>query len=248
MEEYKNQSNFRNWNSYIEHLPIDSQDKIIDFGCSIGVVTKLLANNALQVFGIDNNPVLLEEAKIISSSDNIDYINMDLSSANYEELPLVDGIWSSFVAAYFPDFTIILNKWINLLKPNGWMAITEMSDLFAHEPLSQSTRDIFRKYYDRQRKNNVYDFEMGSKLKNYLTSCGLSIVHEENKFDQELSFNGPAKPEVLKSWESRFDRMIKFKEYVGENKFQSIKSEFMDCLSDKNHRSNTIVKFILAKK
>ena len=43
VKEYKNQSTWRDWSPYIERLPIDNQDTIFDFGCSLGIVTKLLA-------------------------------------------------------------------------------------------------------------------------------------------------------------------------------------------------------------
>ena len=246
-EEYKRQSTWRNWDAYIKQLPIDNQDTILDLGCSIGVVTKLLANKALRVIGIDNNPELIKEAIYANSAENINYSCIDLASINNQELPLSNGIWTSFVASYFPDFASILSNWLNFLKPNGWIAIVEMSDLFAHEPLSQFTRDTFKEYYERQRRNNMYDFEMGSKIKDFLINCGLSIVHEENKFDSELTFNGPAEPQILKAWECRFDRMVKFKEYLGEMIFHKIKKEFLDCLSNEKHSCRTIVKFIIAK-
>lgn len=149
---------------------------------------------------------------------------------------------------YFPDFTPILNNWKSILKPNGWLGIVEMSDLFLHEPLSYSTRKIFKKYYLRQKSNNSYDFEMGSKMKDFFKDAGFSIVHEENVNDEELTFNGPAEHQIIKSWEGRFDRMFRFKEYVGEKKFNKIKNEFLNCLVKENHKSKTIVKFMIAKK
>jgi len=56
VKEYKNQSTWRDWSPYIERLPIDNQDTIFDFGCSLGIVTKLLAKKASYVIGIENNP------------------------------------------------------------------------------------------------------------------------------------------------------------------------------------------------
>jgi len=247
-EEYKRQNKWRDWESYIERLTIDNNDTLIDFGCGIGVVTKMLANKASKVVGIDNNLELIKEAKRTNLAENIRYVYDNLSSLNYQNLPAGDGIWSSFVAAYFPDFAPILANWINILKPNGWLAIVEMSTLFDHEPLSLSTKEIFKDYTKRQRMNSMYDFEMGSRIKDIVTDHGLSIIHEEDKIDRELAFNGPAEPEIRKSWEYRFDRMVGFKEYLGDEKFYSIKNEFLDCLSDEHHTSNTIVKFIVAKK
>jgi len=247
-EEYKNQSAWRDWGTYLERLPIQDQDTIVDMGCGIGLVSKMLAKKARQVIAVDNNPELIQEAKRTNSAKNITYKVANLASMNYQNSPPVVGIWSSFVAAYFPDFTPILSNWIRILKPGGWIAIVEMSDLFAHEPLNLSTQEVFREYYQRQRNNNIYDFEMGAKVKDFILASGLSIIHEESIPDPELAFNGPAEPQILKSWGSRIDRMHGFKEYLGEQKFSEIKIDFLECLVDKNHSCSAIVKFILAKK
>lgn len=247
-EEYKRQRIFRNWESYLEILNISNDDIILDLGCGTGEVTALLAMRAFKVIGIDNNLELIQEAEAINSADNIEYLIMDLDAIDYDALPLADGIWSSFVASYFPDFPKILKSWLNLLRPKGWFAITEMNDLFAHEPLSQSTQDVFKMYYQLQRSKGIYDFEMGSKLKNYFLSCGLQIIHEESKYDKELTFHGAASPEVLKSWDCRFERIYKFREFAGEGLFNKIKQEFLECLMDKRHVSKTEVKFIIGKK
>ena len=53
LEEYKNQVKWRNWETYLENLPIGSQDTVFDLGCSIGTVSGLLARQAKQVIGID---------------------------------------------------------------------------------------------------------------------------------------------------------------------------------------------------
>lgn len=247
-EEYKNQAVWRNWDTYIEKLPIQNQDTIIDIGCSIGLVSNILANKSSQVIGIDINPELLSEAIKSYSADNIIYKLMDAKSLNGNDLPKVDGIWTSFLPAYIPDFYPVLKKWLQFLKPNGWIALVEMSDLFGHEPLDKSSQDIFKKYYTMQLNKKLYDFEMGSKLKNIIKKCGLSIIHDENKYDLELTFNGPANSDILLAWESRFERMSLFKKFVGEIKFQKIKNDFKSCLLNNNHSARTIIKFVIARK
>jgi ubiquinone/menaquinone biosynthesis C-methylase UbiE len=247
-EEYMNQALWRNWKSYIGLLPIRKQDTIIDIGCSIGVVTKILAEKAATVIGIDNNPELLDEAIKINSAVNISYKLQDAKSLNINDLQIVDGIWTSFLPAYIPDFKPILDNWLRLLKPNGWIAMVEMSDLFGHDPLSSSTHEVFNNYYARQLQMNLYDFKMGSKLHAYLINCGLSIVHEENKDDLELAFLGTAKPEIVKAWKERFDRMLLLKQFLGDLKFNKIKNEFLACIVNSQHFSRTIIKYVIAIK
>jgi hypothetical protein len=152
------------------------------------------------------------------------------------------------VTAYFPDFGPVLHSWQNFLKPGGWLAIVEMSGLYNHEPLSEATAKIFKEYYLQQRHRNLYDFEMGIRIKGFLENAGFKIIHEEDKQDDELSFEGAASPNIIEAWQNRFDRMFKFREHTGEELFQQIRQEFINCLKNKNHISKTLVKYLIAIK
>lgn len=248
VKEYKKQASFRNWKSYINTLPLSEKDMVLDLGCSIGSMSKLLTERTDKVIGVDNNADLLKEASKINSDTKIKYINCDINNLDLAKLPMVDGIWCSFVAAYFPNFGPVLQSWQKVLKPGGWLALVEMSGLFDHEPLSETTASIFKDYYSQQRQRNIYDFEMGTRLKSFLEQAGLKIIHEEDKQDAELSFSGPASQRIIESWTSRFNRMYKFREHLGESSFQEIKQEFISCLKDKNHMSKTVVKYLIAVK
>jgi ubiquinone/menaquinone biosynthesis C-methylase UbiE len=246
--EYTNQNIWRNWPSYIERLPIKNTDIILDLGCGTGHVANLLSEQVMKVISVDADIKLLDEAKRLNSKDNIEYINQDLRHINESRLPLADGIWTSFVAAYFPDFSSALKSWLKFLKPNGWIAVVEINDLFAHFPINLSTRKSFKKFYKEERIKNHYDYEMGSKLTKFLTKEKLSIIINEKKRDKELSFNGPADEQILKAWENRFDRLIVLQEFFGKEKYSDIKLEFLNCLANESHTCKTEVTFVLAKK
>src|SRR5450432_2983362 len=248
LEEYKNQNQWRNWTSYIKMLPINDTDTILDLGCGTGHVAGMLSGLALKVICIDANIKLLDEAKKTNSKDNIEYVNQDLRNISESKLPSVDGIWASFVAAYFPDFSSILKSWLKLLKPGGWIAIVEINDLFAHFPISLQTRKSFKTFYKEERSKNHYDYEMGSKLTKLLADEKLSIIIDENKFDKELSFNGPADEQILKAWENRLNRLNALQEFFGKEKYSDIKLEFLDSLTKENHTCKTEVTFVVAKK
>jgi ubiquinone/menaquinone biosynthesis C-methylase UbiE len=247
-EEYKNQLSWRSWETYLKKLPVKKEDHILDMGCSIGAVSELLSFCAGHVTGIDYNPDLLEEARQNHSQSNIDYILCDLREIENLEISIADGIWSSFVVSYFPDLEPVMNAWLKLLKPGGWLALVEMSDLFGHSPLSHSSVNTFRDYYVRQRKANIYDFEMGGRLKKILINLGLTVIQEENMYDPELTFSGPATSNIMKGWSDRFERMVHFRQYLGEELFQELKEDFLNCLMSDHHSSNTIVKYIIAEK
>ncbi|MGH2649379.1 MAG: class I SAM-dependent methyltransferase [Ginsengibacter sp.] len=248
LEEYKNQNNWRNWTSYIDRLPIKNNDIILDLGCGVGYVTKLFSKKVLKVTGIDGNAHLLNEASLINNSDNIEYINHDLKTISEISLPLADGIWASFIAAYFPDFSSILKNWLQLLKPGGWIAIVEINDLFAHQPISTSTYKGFKEFYRQQRSKKLYDYEMGSKIKDYLLGEDLEILNNECMCDVELAFNGPADRQILQALENRLNRLTALQEFFGKEKYLNVKAEFLNCLANQNHYSTSEVNYIIAKK
>ncbi len=244
--EYKRQSDWRNWNTYINKLPILPSDLILDLGCGTGEVSVLLAERASRVIGIDFNKDIIEFATQENIRPNIQYLCTDLHQVNEVSLPLADGIWSSFAAAYFPNFISVLKNWIALLKPKGWIALVEINDLFAHQPLDADIHKMFKSYYERQK--NVYDFRMGGKLKDLMIKLGLTIELEAIKKDRELAFDGPAEEGIVTAWENRLDRMVSLQQFFGKKKFSSIKMQFLNMLRSANHKSETEINFLIGRK
>jgi hypothetical protein len=58
------------------------------------------------------------------------------------------------------------------LKPEGWTAVTEIDDLFGHEPLSARTKALLGAYCDDALVTGRYDFRAGRKLKSCLERSG----------------------------------------------------------------------------
>ena len=245
--EYKNQSIWREWDSYIDELNILPNQKILDIGCGTGDVTKLLAEKAFNVIAIDFNKELLEFAKKENSSPNIDYIQNDIRNIDELSLSKVDGIWSSFTPAYFVDFKSILQKWLNLLKPNGWIALIEIDDLFGHKPIDEFIEKLFKTFYKNQKDSKIYDFEMGRKLKQFLIDENIEIEFEKNKFDKELVFSGIADIEIVNAWAQRFERMKSLQIFFG-NEFHNVKKQFLNTLSLSTHYSESKIFYIKGRK
>ena len=245
--EYKKQADWRNWESYIEQLLINSTDTILDLGCGTGDVTTLLAKRASNVIGIDHNQEFIEFAEHDNKHKNKRYIRKDLKSIEELNLPLVDGIWSSFVAAYFPNFQPILNKWLKLLKLNGWIALVEINDLFSHKLIEEDIEANFKKFYNEQRKNNIYDCEMGKKLKQCFLNKGIEIIFEKNMEDKELVFTGIADGEIVEAWRKRFDRSLFLQKVFGKEYFNYVKDEFLKLLNKKEHYCESKIYFVKGK-
>lgn len=236
VRQYQQQSNWRDWTTAMGPLPQGRGGTVLDLGCAVGEQTSLLASLSFRVIGVDSNEALLEAARGRGIA-NATFLQGDLSRLDGLSLPKVDGIWASFVPAYFPDFQKVLEHWISFLKPGGWIALVEMSHLLDHEPLRPETRRLIEEFYDEAFRMGRYDFRMGSKLASYLATAGLMVGKERVLEDKELSFHGVAEPSVLLAWRERFDRMGGLKKFLG-NDFETFEREFLGALARPDHRSH----------
>jgi hypothetical protein len=90
----------------------------------------------------------------------------------------VDGVWASFVAAYFSDLESAVARWTDCITPGGWLTLVEMDDLFGHQPLPSSISDEMKEFYASARAAGRYDFQCGRRLAGAAERAGLTTVHE----------------------------------------------------------------------
>lgn len=81
-----------------------------------------------------------------------------------------------------------------------------------------------------------HDFHLGRKLLEHLERAGLTAAREMAVADEELAFEGAARPEVIEAWRMRFDRMKLLQDSCGAE-FESVRGEFLACLARADHRS-----------
>jgi hypothetical protein len=77
---------------------------------------------------------------------------------------------------------------------------------------------------------------MGGKLQGYLEQSGFEVTKVLTVEDQELSFSGPAHPDVINAWRTRLDGMKLLQESCGPS-FEQVREEFLECLTLPGHRS-----------
>ena len=242
-DEYSRQRRWRAWNRIYSVLPDVRGKTILDLGCAIGDQAAELVARGASVIGIDANEELLRVAR----SRGIG--NAEFRSGDLRDLDLAleaDGIWCSFSVAYIANPQRHLMSWSQRLRPGGWMAVTEIDDLFGHEPLSDRAKSLIGAYETKALKTGRYDFRAGRKLQTYLEQAGLAIESVLVCDDTELSFDGPATPEVIEAWRDRFARMPLLKSLCGDE-FDAVRDEFLACLSMREHRSLAKVYCVVAR-
>lgn len=242
--EYRKQFDWRNWSTIFDALPPLQGQTVLDLGCAVGDLAAEFVARGARVIGVDMNEELLGEARSRQLS------NAEFRTHDLRTLPdlgiAADGIWCSFAAAYFPDLPTVLTAWAKNLRSGGWIALTEIDDLFGHEPLSVPTRALFTAYAERVLTAG-YDVHMGRKLRGHLEHSGFSVTKMMTLDDQELSFSGPARPDVLEGWRARFDRMKLLRDVCGSD-FDRVQKEFLGCLTRADHASVAKVYCCIATK
>lgn len=242
--EYRQQFGWRPWPAIFEALPTFRGQTVLDLGCGPGDLASELVARGARVIGVDVDDELLREARSKGLED-AEFRRADL------KVPLdvgtrVDGVRSSFTAAYFPNLMTVLPSWATSLRSGGWIALTEIDDLFGREPLSSRARSLLGNYAREALYANRYDFTMGRKLQGYLERSQFRVVRTLTLEDKELSFQGPARPDVLIAWRDRIDRMKLLRTFCGPE-FNTVREEFVACLGRAEHRSVARVVCCLAR-
>jgi len=247
-EQYRAQARWREWPDMIGQLPLSKDQVVLDLGCGPGVVASLLSRHVSNVIGIDINHDLIEAANA-TKDPNAEFLRGNVEDLSWTNIEPVDGIWSSFTAAYFCDFKNVLDNWLGSLKSGGWVAIVEIADLFlGHSPLPADTRGNLFELSKYMRESRAYDVDMGKSLAPIMQSAGLKDVKQYEWDDQELSFQGAASDEILKAWEQRFERLSAMKRLFDDVTCQKIKSDFLTCLASSDHKCSSKVVMVTAIK
>jgi SAM-dependent methyltransferase len=242
--EYRGQFAWRPWPQIFAALPMLAGRTVLDLGCGPGDQAAELVARGARVIGIDANPELIAAASA-RGLPNAEFRLGDLRALDPDLQ--ADGLWSSFAAAYFPDLSATLVRWGAHLGPGGFVALTEIDDLFGHEPLAGSTRERLDAYARAALAAGWYDFHMGRKLAGHLARAGFMVEKTLILEDQELAFDGPAAPAVLQAWRQRFDRMAGLQRFCGPA-FEPVLAEFVAGLAHPSHRARAKVHCVVAVK
>jgi ubiquinone/menaquinone biosynthesis C-methylase UbiE len=241
-DQHARQTAWRRWDVALAMVPVEAGQRVLDLGCGIGQIAARLQRLGANVVGIDGNDSLLDYAR--RAHPDVRFVTSDLRDVSSARLGVFDGIWASFVASYFSDLPSVLAQWRRCLAPGGWIALTEIDDMFGHEPMSPAIAEKIARFYAESRTR--YDFEAGRKLASSAQAAGFTIVRETNLDDDELSFDGAASPEVLAAWRDRFERMSGLRSHFG-TEAPTVEGAILAALASPKHHSRAKVTFVVGR-
>ena len=99
-EQYVRQERWRRWDEALAEVPVAAGQRVLDLGCGVGDVTARLVRLGARVTGVDRDEDLLAVAR--ARWPDVDFERADVRSLTPATFGTVDGIWSSFLPAYFP--------------------------------------------------------------------------------------------------------------------------------------------------
>ncbi|XP_070552312.1 juvenile hormone acid O-methyltransferase-like [Ptychodera flava] len=102
-------------------MPLNQKDVLLDVGCGLGILTKLLSKRVGKVKAFDNSPEMIKEAKEISKAENITYSVGDATklSTNEEYRNSFDKVVAHFTLHWMKDYKTALEGIYQSLKPGG---------------------------------------------------------------------------------------------------------------------------------
>ena len=245
VEQYRRQERWRRWDEALSRVPLERGQRVLDLGCGVGHASARLNSLGADVVGLDSCEEMLAAARALHP--HLRFERADIRDLGPERFGRVDGLWASFVTAYFPDLPLILTRWSHCLRPEGWLAMVEMDDLLGHEPLPPAYRRTLARFYEEARRAGRYDFEGGRALASAARAAGLSVLHEGVLADDELCFAGAARSEILEAWRERLSRMGGLKAFMGAP-FDDFERAFVEALSAESHYSKTRVVLVVARR
>jgi len=245
IEHYARQYPWRRWSDVYPYLGDLAGSHVVDLGCGIGDQARDLSRLGARVFGVDGNQDFIMHAKS-REIPSARFIWDDITDIEHNGLRY-DGVWTSFTAAYFPRFDSFVNVVDQLLKPGGWLAITEVDDLFGHKPLHARWSALIERYYARSIEEGIYRFRSHAHVSEVLSGRGWRIEVDRLLDDDEFCFAGAASAEILAHWKARLGLMMpRFLGRFGDDA-RNFDSAFLECLAARDHRSRSRVWFILAR-
>lgn len=108
----------------LKDIPIQQNWKVLDLGCGIGRLTKLMASRCDEMTGVDFSPEMIEQAKTyLASIPNVKlFVNNGMDLSLFENSSF-DFVYSMITLQHIPSLFVIENyiaEIARVLKPGGY--------------------------------------------------------------------------------------------------------------------------------
>ena len=123
---------------------VGSGDEVVDIGCGVGRLTRVLARRARRVIAVDvSSEMLARAARLNPGLDNVEWLHGDGEGLTGIPDASVDACVSHVVFQHIPDPAVTLGyvrEMGRVLRPGGWAAFQVSTDPSVHRPRGPAQR------------------------------------------------------------------------------------------------------------
>jgi SAM-dependent methyltransferase len=153
--------------------------KVADFGCGVGVVTRMLAEMvgpAGRVTGIDLCGAQLQEAAEYCAREGMKNISFVKASAECSGLPRnsFDVVYCRFLLLHLKDPFACLREMRAVLKPGG-MLVVEDGDLASATSVPRSAMDAFADLFGKLGAKRGLNYSLAKDLYHIVMAAGFPL-------------------------------------------------------------------------
>ncbi len=153
---------------------------VADFGCGVGVVTRMLAETvgpAGRVTGVDVDEAQLAEARAWCGEARIENVAFVRADATRTPLPRdsYDLVYCRFLLLHLPDPMACLREMRKVLKPGGTIVV-EDGDLTSAGSVPPSAMNAFADLFGRLGRARGLDYSLERNLFHTVIRAGFSDV------------------------------------------------------------------------
>jgi SAM-dependent methyltransferase len=146
---------------------------VLDIGCGTGWLTKIIADKAKKVLGIDISKGMIQRARKESVCKNVNYSVMNaenIDSLN-EKFDIIVSSLTLHAISPINNLINVLTKAKNLLRDDGKLIILVPHPCFAHLNSRPYNTYKFREDFNYFKKDQIYDVKLISDKGTNKFSC-----------------------------------------------------------------------------